>query len=212
LSNDKLTHQSLLNNYRISGEVYNIGTRGGRVSFYSQQLRAIQLASALAAQYPDKDESILVIGGGVAGVTFLTALRVLGFANVVGYEAQEKVLQTQVSAAHRDAHPSANDWPMLLQDREYTSTTNIPFLNWHAGKVSDVIKMMREDRSFREHEHRFKCGRIVRAIELNGSGGIQVESQQYIDGVSKEVLFDIVVCAVGFGVERNLEISKSGSY
>ena len=209
--NDDEFHNSL-KNYEMHDKVYIISTRGGRVSFHSQQLRALQLARLLNQKFADtkNDLKVLVIGGGVAGATCFTALNAYGFTHVDGFEAQDQILQTQASSAHRHAHPSYNDWPMILENREFLSTTNLPFMNWFADNTANVTNIMASDPELDKYIENFRTGMVVTNMELVETG-ILVTSKIVGEDTCNET-YNVVICSVGFGTERNLEYSASGSY
>ena len=53
--------------------VYVIGHKASRVTIYAQQVRALNLIWALNEQNPLEGKNIVVVGGGIAGVTTAAA-------------------------------------------------------------------------------------------------------------------------------------------
>lgn len=64
------------------GRVFVIGHRARQVTVYSQQVRALKLIWALDQQSRLEGQQIVVVGGGIAGVTSTTAAMLYG-ANVI---------------------------------------------------------------------------------------------------------------------------------
>ena len=74
------SHAVLLDVARIPGRerLYFVGPFCPRITFYSQQVRALQLAHALHAQHLiGTNETVAVVGAGAAGITLATALALL---------------------------------------------------------------------------------------------------------------------------------------
>jgi hypothetical protein len=139
--------------------LYTMDYRGTRVSFHLQQARALALAHLIDEETelwkkPDTDTnvnidkkkvSIAIVGGGFGGVTCFTALHALGYSDTHLFEAGSELLNAQAKSAHRYAHPSYNDWPMM---DSFSATTQLPFLNWYGGKAEEVVKQVRKDRAY----------------------------------------------------------------
>lgn len=207
--------QGTADKYHISDNVFVIGTSGGRVGFHAQQWRALNLAmSLIQINATQKDIKIAVLGGGIAGITCYLALRGAGFKNTFLLEAQEEILQTQASAQHRHAHPSYNDWPILLSgNREFFSTTDLPFMNWFGDNTKEVIKLMRSDENLEFFREQILLGHIVSKVTTNKTKQKNVITYKDILQPSNSMVdYDIVIIALGFGKEKNLKSSDSGSY
>lgn len=126
---------------RIPGHerLYFVGPFCSRITFYSQQVRALQLAHALHVQNViATNETVAVIGAGAAGITLATALALLDY-DVHLYDRAADVLQLQ-SNSPRLLHPHIYEWPRLgsLDDR-----AGLPFLNWAGASGKDVVKSLR---------------------------------------------------------------------
>ncbi|WP_300064705.1 hypothetical protein [uncultured Roseobacter sp.] len=199
-----------------------IGHGSGVVSFYSQQCRAFHLATLLtsASSSSQKDKlRIAVLGGGVAGVTVWTALRELGFSQTHIFEATNRLLSRQQDSIHRHAHPCINEWPLLGSGRKFSSSTKWPFLNWYGGTASSVSQQLRSDPTFLYHLHSapdyvHELHTVTRISEfehpLHKRKMVEVG---YRAAASDDVQeFDLVICALGYGYERDIEFSASKSY
>lgn len=193
--------------------VYFIGPYGARVSFASQQRRVINLIWALQKKklWPQgKLPRVVIIGGGIAGVTVAAAAKLQG-CGVTIYESAGAELSLQQDASHRYVHPTINFWP----EQDLAWTTKLPFFDWCAGSCDDILSCIGAQWQdwFKEHisdvvdNARFKGfgkkrgGKIV----LNFAG-------ENDDDDDKEDLADIVFVATGFGSERHLYDARLKSY
>ncbi len=121
--------------------VYFLGPYAQRVSFASQQHRALNLLWALRVIGEIKaGQRIAVIGAGVAGVMTAAALLDLG-CEVDLYEAAGEALYRQSSATHRYIHPSISRWPEV----PLCETTQVPYFDWLSGICSQVIASMKKE-------------------------------------------------------------------
>lgn len=201
--------------------IYYIGPFGARVSFESQQKRALNIVGSLLGLGLIKpDHKIAVVGAGLAGLMATLALSARG-CNVQLFEASEAHLSLQAGAFHRFIHPSVNFWPI----HDALRTTRLPFLDWYSESGQTVIKMLTQqwvgsdDGHFRgadpddikplqsflkkspAYGHRMKferldAGRVVMTAE-NKAG---------------EFTFDFVLVAMGFGVEENFNDTAQLTY
>jgi hypothetical protein len=129
---------------------FYIGPFARRVSFASQQYRALDLVAALVEKnklvYPaghpkaGRPKHVAIVGAGIAGLTAATALR--GQAcKVHVYERLSEPLLVQRHAAHRLIHPTISRWPATPLEL----TTDFPFLDWFAAPCDRVIATMQEE-------------------------------------------------------------------
>ncbi len=197
--------------------MYALTTNFGRVSFQAQQWRALQLVQIIQKIHgSDKNLKIGILGGGIAGVTCFVGLQLLGFHNAELHEAQPDILLSQSTAEHRHSHPSINDWPMLFENkRKMAATTNLPFLNWFCGTTKSVIETMRSDPNLEIFKKNVHCSSIITRIDF----APRPDRQKFVffarkpfETEAKAQKADLVVMALGFGKERNLEHSQSRSY
>ncbi|MEG3620154.1 hypothetical protein V5T82_16945 [Magnetovibrio sp. PR-2] len=207
-----------LDRYRVDGQLYTIGTSAGRVGFHAQQWRALDLVSNLIVDLQSvENPEVGVLGAGVSGTVCFTALKALGVKNVKLIEAHDDILQQQATAEHRHAHPSYNDWPIQLdQGREYLSTTNLPFMNWYADNVKEITEQIKEDENFasfcKENSDDVLTSHTITNIRLD-----KMDDRIYVTADhplkrNKRFRFDFTIIALGFGREKHLHLSSSGSY
>ncbi|WP_158614480.1 MULTISPECIES: ABC-three component system protein [Mesorhizobium] len=119
--------------------LYFVGPFCPRITFYSQQVRALHLAHALHAEgVIQPNQTVAVVGAGAAGITLAVALALLNY-HVTLYDRAGDILRLQ-SASTRLLHPHIYEWPRLgsLDER-----AGLPFLDWPAGNGKDVVLDLR---------------------------------------------------------------------
>lgn len=134
-------HAALLDVARIPERkrLYFVGPFCPRITFYSQQVRALQLAHALHAQHLiGLNETVAVVGAGAAGTTLATALALLDY-QVTLYDRAADVLQLQ-SNSPRLLHPHIYEWPRL---GSLDGRAGLPLLDWTGGPGKDVVAKLR---------------------------------------------------------------------
>ncbi len=124
-----------------TGGAYFIGPFMPRVTFYSQQVRALELAHAMhSLDVIDPDDLVAVVGAGAAGTTTALALALLG-KQVTLYDPATEILSLQ-SASARLLHPHIYEWPRLgsLDDR-----AGLPIMDWSAASGGTVTTGLRTE-------------------------------------------------------------------
>ena len=132
----------LLQQMGVPGDTstYVLGSFDQRITIYSQQVRALNLAFALQAHGGVDGKSIGVVGGGIAGLTFAAAALYFG-ARVTVFEKREEWIDLQRSSS-RWVHPHIYDWP---NEGATSEQADLPFLSWSAGPARDAVRMMLSD-------------------------------------------------------------------
>jgi tetratricopeptide (TPR) repeat protein len=183
--------------------VYFLGPFAERVSFASQQRRALNLFWALEQTKSVRGREVAVIGGGVAGLTAAAAALTCG-ADVWLYEKEHELCSAQRETDSRYIHPTINFWP----DESLQPITDWPFLNWHAAPCREVIGEIQGqwERYFSLTATQVETGTQITGIGPSG-GSVQLE----IEGGGKRTV-DVVVVAVGFGKETGLDGLPAESY
>ncbi|MFY2558453.1 FAD-dependent oxidoreductase [Corallococcus terminator] len=180
--------------------VYQIGCLESRVTLYSQQVRALNLAFALFERRKlARDSRVAVIGGGAAGMTATAALAQCG-ASVTLLERLDAVIPFQSGSLTRWLHPHIYEWPA---DGCRNVNADLPLLDWSANYAANVAIELRDEfyRLVR------KLGTIkvqigVRNVGIQaGQVGQRLEWRNAGGGFHSE-RFDVIVLAVGFGLER----------
>jgi hypothetical protein len=181
--------------------VYYLGRRAVRLTFISQQTRAVNLVWAL------KESNLLgrrvaVVGGGLAGITAARAASLVG-AHVVLFERQSDTLHLQRDSRLRFVHPYAYDWPDKSATR---SMTKLPFLNWSAESADRIVEAVLRQWSIVGSNVEQMLGYEVTAIAYlrESEPGMQSRPLVSAKGDSNYAgVFDCVIVAVGFGLERD---------
>lgn len=187
---------------------YFVGPYARRVSFASQQHRALDLVTALQLHGRLADKKIAVIGAGVAGVTATAALRALRHGLDL-YESDSEPLTIQKSACHRVVHPSISRWPA----ENLELTTKFPLLDWPVGPCDRIIEALREqwDKYIKperaEKDYNFFPKTTVKKIHcLEGKVGFEIE------GEGQPPIYDLVIVTTGYGRELSVEGAEYFSY
>jgi hypothetical protein len=128
---------------------YFLGPFARRVSFFSQQRRAVNLVAALRVlKLVTPGQRVAVIGGGLAGL--VSAAGFLGMRCKVDlFEVQDELLKHQSKAAHRFIHPSISRWPDI--QRPISDATNFMFFDWFASPCDRLVSIFAQEwRDIRE--------------------------------------------------------------
>ena len=189
--------------------LYFLGACERRITFYSQQVRALCLAHAFHTTSVPTTGRTAVVGAGAAGTTVAIALALLGH-RVDLYDSGPNVMGLQ-SASDRLLHPHIYEWPELgsLIDRAH-----LPFLDWTRADGRAVVAEL--GKSFATFDERldtltFHHGRKLLRLEQDGARwslvfpgkGIKAAKKAAAAAVPAEDVqkFDRVVLAMGFGAE-----------
>lgn len=194
--------------------IYYIGPFGSRVSFQSQQRRALNVVGSLMELNEiSRETDIVIVGAGVAGMTAFAALSSGGY-KVRLYERNSAVLKLQASSKHRYIHPTVNFWPDTKADR----TTRLPFFDWYSSDCPNVIKAFRDQWDHDADKVVRRDPKLPKKVkDLTQSDplfeydlklkGYDPASKRVslVDEKKKETIeADLVLVAIGFGVEDNL--------
>lgn len=116
--------------------LFVIGCYDRRITFYSQQVRALSLAHALKdLGYLNANPRIAVIGGGAAGVSAAAAVALVSNSNVILFETAGELLSLQSTTARRRLDPHIYDWPA----HDATDPiADLPILDWESGTCVSV--------------------------------------------------------------------------
>jgi len=183
-------------------DLFFIGPISKRITFYSQQVRAMCLAHALKQlNRITPDSRIAVIGGGAAGTTASAALASFG-CRVVLYERSEFIISPQISST-RLLHPNIYDWPHqgALSDK-----ANLPLMPWSKDTAGKIAQEIGTEFSKIEGTGDFKVlvkkSHAVKSIVPKGTRWTVNAVAGNADLPGQD--FDIVILAVGFGEEKKV--------
>jgi hypothetical protein len=205
--------------------IYILGCFAQHVTFYSQQIRALNLIDALCKTGAlAEGDSVGVVGAGLAGLTAAAAALRRGLFVYLFQEDGDPHndpgrMPLQMNSDERSVDPFIYDWPLSSNtaDEEHSAgaggdtasktDAGLPLLNWTADKASEVRKRILTEFKTVVADERQKrgpdCIRFYRSkvtedqIKSGDEGRWLVE----IDATSPPVAVEVLVLAVGFGVE-----------
>jgi hypothetical protein len=195
--------------------IYVIGSYDSRITFYSQQVRGFNLASALVANgILQGKRRFAVIGAGAAGLSVSAGLSILKpDCHVDVFEREEQALHLQRGCLQRNLHPHIYEWP---RQGAREGSAGLPFLNWSAGTADSVAaEVMRQFGTLQAHRPNalaIKVLREVTAIERIGTAAYRVRHQSDRGDDLLAASYDAVFIAIGFGRERQLGNAPWNSY
>lgn len=204
----------------ISGAAINahpgafvLGLEDTRITFFSQQVRALELAYALQReQFIRENARIAVIGGGAAGVTFAAAIALQGGASVSLFEQADRLLPLQGAASRRRIDPHIYEWPKPNSSHEIA---HLPILDWRSGSAVEVrASVLREFDQLHaalEQKPTIRLRHTVTGVVPRGSGFQVHFTHDAPTGGRQDAVheFDLVVLAIGFGIELRSPIPNT---
>ena len=191
--------------------VYFVGPYGARVSFASQQRRALNLVWALReteGEWPEEPQPrVAVVGAGIAGLTIAAALRMQG-CSVWLYDSAGSELSIQARATHRYVHPSINFWP----EQELSWTTRLPFLDWFASSCDDIVRTLGRqwEAQFAGKIARFERGWTFRGFSKGRGANAEMVRLRFKDRPDR--FAHMLFITTGYGPERDLRDPRYRSY
>ena len=207
-----MTPQEIVEAALVTGtkRVFVLGCFEQRVTVYSQQVRALNLVDAILSQGLVRlnGGKVAIVGGGVAGMTaavaFAKAAPKLGSLDL--FELRSSPLDLQRNS-RRFLHPHFYDWPAPGWDQ---ADAGLPIMNWQAGPAGDVAKVLAAQFEQARSNSRLAvhCDSKITEIKSTELGPVRVVTNV---GSAANRIYDVVVLAVGFGIERFLG-SETSSY
>ena len=203
--------------------IYMIGTFSSGVTVLGQQIRALNLAWSLIEDSElgigqENEKKIAVVGAGFAGLTFVAALLKKEITcQITLLEEHDTLLPLQQGSDSRWLHPHIYDWPDTGSNADVAM---LPILNWTAARASDVVVQVLNDWQNivannrgvalfcnTRHLHLTNDETIPSRSRIEWVGeprdpmdGTILESGSVAKGSSDS--FDLVILAVGFGIEQ----------
>lgn len=174
--------------------VFVLGSFSRRVTVYSQQLRALNLVDALCSTgRVRKRTTVAVVGAGAGGLTAATALVRMGVKGVQLFEKEDALLPIQRHSRARFLHPHIYDWPHRRFDE---ARANLPILDWQAQYAADLVGLFEKHWAEVCATANVTPARFGKPVKLHVRPGVRE-----IEHDGRRERFDIVIFAVGFGVE-----------
>ncbi|GAB2863292.1 hypothetical protein GCM10027277_34950 [Pseudoduganella ginsengisoli] len=200
---------------------YVLGCFDKRITFYSQQVRALSLVHALhKLGYLNSAASIAIIGAGAAGLTTAAALMLATTARIVIFEKSEVLLPLQSATSRRKLDPHIYDWPGFDTPDK---AANLPILDWEAGPAQEVrFDVITEFEHICLRKGQFlekRLGHQVKSIERIGNSYKVIfdflgNPGDALPSENRSDQFDMIFLAVGFGLEpeESIEGIRDKSY
>lgn len=225
----------MLAQYQLEGlPIYLVGSFDTGITVYSQQVRALNLIWSLLAtgtvstRKGGDRKRIAVVGGGFAGMTSAAGLvRKGAHADITVFERQDTLLPLQQGSDSRWLHPHIYDWPMAGSE---SNSATVPVLNWTASRASDVVVQALDEwasllasppeesaaaaervRVFCNTQH-LQVAASADRVSVEWVGDRREPAEPSIPrgrapAQGNSEVFDHVILAVGFGLERNTRMS-----
>jgi hypothetical protein len=209
---ERLVH--FLERFQISSpqHKYLIGVFEAGVTVRRQQVRALNLVYALESRKTLKaGSSVACIGAGFAGLTCAVAALERG-AKVTLIESAPQPLHLQDGCDHRWLHPHIYDWP---QPGSTEDNALLPLLNWTAGTAASVAdEVLRQwhaiQQKYTEKDEGLRVFYETQAQVVDGK--MLVSWTDHKRGLRMREPFEIIIFAVGFGVETGVGSHPANSY
>ena len=182
-----------------------IGCYDSRITLYSQQVRALQLAHALEAEhYLANGKRVAVIGGGAAGMTIAAALALRKGITVHLFEADVNLMPLQGATERRRLDAHIYNWPALGSNQPQA---DLPILDWKSGTAravrNDLLADFQEIVTRTGDRVRLHLRHEVTAVEPREQFFDIAATHRLEDGtgVNMTQTVDYVILAIGFGRE-----------
>ena len=210
-----ITTSHLLQHMAVSGypALYVLGSFERRVTVYSQQVRALNLVYSLIQQgHLSVGKHVVVVGGGVAGLTAAAGALQRG-CQVTVLEKNKELLHLFANCTKRWLHPRIYDWPST---GALDPDSDLPVLTWTADWAGEVATSLHEQWRTLATAHRDQVCVLteadIDALDPANSGcRISYNHPEYGWDEKRP---DVVILAVGFGIEKTWtsQIGLSSSY
>lgn len=205
-----MTPQEIVETALVTGtkRVLVLGCFEQRVTVYSQQVRALNLVDAILSQGLVRQNGgrVAIVGGGVAGMTAAVAFAKAApnLATLDLFERRPSTLDFQRNS-RRFLHPHFYDWPAPGANQ---SDAGLPIMNWQAGPAGDVAKALfiEFERAISTSKLAIFCDHEVTELKSTDLGPVRVVTNI---GTAANRIYDVVVLAIGFGIERFLGTETS---
>ncbi|WP_022976824.1 ABC-three component system protein [Nevskia ramosa] len=189
-----------------------IGAFDSRITFYSQQVRALSIVHALKATGVLNDGvHVAVVGAGAAGVTAAAAAALLGNVHVHLYEREDDVLPMQRATSRRRLDPHIYGWPNVTSD---DSIADLPLLDWKSGPARDVRNDVADEFAAIKQAvpHRLNVYTQNNIRDVRPVGGrleLDIRRAPRVGEISRDIdgqiqdgnVVDLLLLAFGFGLE-----------
>jgi flavin-dependent dehydrogenase len=191
-----------------AAHLFVLGCLERRVTIFAQQIRALNLITALEERGGFigglARKRVAVVGVGVAGATAALAAEARG-AVVTAYERNTAPFQNLSRSQTRWLHPRIYDWP----NPGWTDdVADLPHLAWTADLSAKVARRFVDEWNTAIDRNQVAFHRGKRCTRIVNDGGLH----SLVVDDEPHGPFDIVILALGFGAERQLDGHSTPSY
>jgi hypothetical protein len=190
-----------------------VGCFATRVTLYSQQVRALNLINQLAegGELPvRKEDTVGIVGAGVAGITAATALAlVCPELSIDILEKRGSILKLQRESSSRFLRPRIYDWPA---SNASTDDAGLPILNWKAKFANEVAADIATDFDTLAgwDKERVKVLKGHEVTDVKPGEGFYELTVECATGRLPPKSYKWVIICIGFGIEKKIEAINPG--
>jgi hypothetical protein len=194
--------------------VIALGCFARHLTFYSQQVRALNLIDALCNTGRIKaGEAIAIVGAGLSGLTAAAAAARRGIAvHLFEKEGDPSTLDgrmpLQKDSMKRWVDPFIYDWPKPSPsetkdgDGPKTVRAGLPLLDWKAAEADQVRRQISSELSASFAQPTINCHHeTITGNDVDMTAGDRVRIQPSKDGTRPALDVRYLILAVGFGTE-----------
>lgn len=208
--------------------VYSQQVRALNLAWALIETNEIPARSSYEAEPSAQAKKVAIVGAGFSGLSLAAGLmRKAADAQITIFEQRDTLLPLQHGSDTRWLHPRIYDWPA---EGSEASAAMLPVLNWIAARASDVVVQILTEwekvvRDFEPTPTLYCNARHLQVYEANDAAGeLKIEwvgeqrdssdGTTSLDGERRAAVgatepFDVVVLAVGFGLERDQASTSS---
>src|SRR6266852_714846 len=198
---------ALLDRFSVPGYngIYVLGCFARYLTLYSQQVRALNLITALLqTKTLTARMSVAIVGGGAAGLTAAAAAAYKG-ASVTLFEQLEGPMELQRNNRQRWLHPRIYDWPEPGWEND---KADLPLITWSAGYGESVALQIERYWKRLQEDLRINA-KWLSTVTITRRNDTNILMWQEQGKPGKRDVFDLIVLAVGFGLEPEGEGQRS---
>ena len=186
--------------------LYVLGCFENRVTFYNQQVRALNLIHAIRNLPLPRPAKIAVIGAGAGGLTAAAAAAIWDRRSGRSRDWEVMVLDDRPDllalighGSARWLHPHIYDWPAKGSTE---SGAGLCIMDWETGTAGTVIDGLRPHWERIAREYGIDCNLGISDLQIERLEGSGRYALRWYHDPQHGQPFDVVILAVGFGTEE----------
>jgi hypothetical protein len=182
--------------------LYQLGCTASTLNVHAQQKRAFNLLWSLDEdRFSFVENTVAIIGGGIAGLTAAAGFLAAGSKKVTVYERTNHLIHLQQGNVTRCLHPNFATWPNI---RFRYPVTHLPYMNWRSGAAGEVADQLlwqwRVLHDLCKERIEIITGASVKSVKVQKGQQIAIETKEKKGSGGP---YDVVVLALGYGVEAH---------